>query len=471
LSPENQTPSMSPLSEAELRMSAPLSFERRAVAALASLYAFRMLGLFMVLPILTLYGDDYEGSTPLLIGVALGAYGFSQSLLQIAFGSLSDRWGRKPVIAAGLLIFALGSVVAALADSMWGLILGRCLQGCGAVASVIMALVADLTSEENRTKAMASIGASIGLSFSLALVLGPLVSQWGGLSAVFWLTAALALVGLLVLWRWVPTPEVSNRHREAGAVPELWGTVLRNPELRRLNVGIFVLHFVLMACFMVLPGILENTLDLSRDIHWKIYLPLLLLAFVAMVPLMIMAEARRKIKPVFIFAVALLGVMIALMGLWQDRLWLCIGALFFFFMAFNLLEAMLPSLMSKVAPAGAKGTAMGVYSTCQFLGAFLGGSISGYLIEYHGTEAVFKCAFVLVVLWLLAAISMRPPRFLTSVQVPLVGVRLDQAVVKLELLPGVAEVVLIREEACAYLKVDTTLFDRVALESIDWERA
>jgi len=189
-----------------------------------------------------------------------------------------------------------------------------------------------------------------------------------------------------------------------------------------------------------------------------------------MVPLMIIAEARRKIKPVFIFSVALLGVMIVLMGLWQEQLWLCIGALFFFFMAFNLLEAMLPSLMSKVAPAGAKGTAMGVYSTCQFLGAFLGGVVSGYLIEYYGTLAVFQCALVLIVLWFMAAISMRPPRFLTSVQVPLTGVPLDSATVKLELLPGVAEVVLIREEACAYLKVDAKLFDRRSLESIDWAK-
>lgn len=444
------------------------AFERRAITSLASLYAFRMLGLFMVLPVLALYGDEYSGSTPLMLGVALGAYGFTQALLQIPFGILSDRWGRKPVIALGLVIFALGSVVAACADSVYELILGRCLQGGGAIASAIMAMVADLTSDESRTKAMASIGASIGLSFSVALVLGPVLAGWGGISSLFWATVALALVGLWVLWRWVPTPAIKGRHREAGAVPELLRTTLVHPQLLRLNLGIFALHFVLMACFLVMPSILELQLGFVRDQHWTIYLPLLVLAFVAMVPFIIIAEKRRKIKPIFVAAVALLASMIALMGEMTGSRWGFLTALFFFFMAFNLLEATLPSLMSKLAPAGAKGTASGIYSTCQFLGAFAGGVSAGWLLEYESASAVFSLCAILVAGWLLLALTMSTPRFLSGVQIPLLAEQLSQADDLLSALPGVVEVVLIHEETTAYLKVDPSIFDRNSVAEIDW---
>ncbi len=445
------------------------AFERRAITSLASLYAFRMLGLFMVLPVLALYGDEYQGSTPLMLGVALGAYGFTQALLQIPFGILSDRWGRKPIIAIGLAIFALGSVVAACADSVYELILGRCLQGGGAIASAIMAMVADLTSDESRTKAMASIGASIGLSFSVALVLGPVLAGWGGISSLFWATVVLALIGLWVLWRWVPTPTVRGRHRETGAVPELLRTTLIHPQLLRLNVGIFALHFVLMACFLVMPSILESRLGFARDQHWLIYLPLLVLAFVAMVPFMIIAEKRQKIKPIFVAAVALLGVMVALMGEVADSRWGFLMALFFFFMAFNLLEATLPSLMSKLAPAGAKGTASGIYSTSQFLGAFAGGVGAGWLLEFEGVAAVFNLCAVLVLLWCLLAFTMSTPKFLAGVQVPLQAEYLSQADELLSALPGVVEVVLIQEEVTAYLKVDPSVFDRGSIAEIDWQ--
>lgn len=445
------------------------SFERRAVASLASLYAFRMLGLFMVLPVLALYGDQYEGSTPLMLGVALGAYGFTQALLQIPFGMLSDRWGRKPVIAMGLVIFALGSVVAASADTVYGLILGRCLQGCGAIASAIMAMVADLTSDESRTKAMATIGASIGLSFSVALILGPVLAGIGGMSLMFWTTVGLSLIGLWVLMRWVPTPATTGvRHREAGAVPELLRSTLVHKELIRLNCGIFTLHCVLMACFLVMPTILERQLGYPREQHWMIYLPLLVLAFVAMVPFIIIAEKKRKIKPIFVAAVALLGAMTALMALWQHDAVGFLAALFFFFMAFNLLEATLPSLMSKVAPAGAKGTASGIYSTCQFLGAFVGGVGGGWLLQTYGVVAVFTLCAVLVAGWLLLAIYMLPPRHLAGVQVPLAADKLASADARLSALPGVVEVVLIAEEATAYLKVDPAVFNRASVAEIDW---
>ncbi|MBR9910476.1 MAG: MFS transporter [Gammaproteobacteria bacterium] len=449
-----------------LKSAAP-PYELRTIASLASLYAFRMLGLFMVLPVLMLYGQEYEASTPALLGLALGAYGLSQALLQVPFGMLSDRWGRKPVIAAGLVIFAIGSIVAAESTSVYGLILGRFLQGCGAIASAIMALVTDLTSDEGRTKAMASIGASIGLSFTLALVLGPVLTAWGGLSLVFWVTAALAGVGLLILYKVVPTPYVSaQRNRDSGAVPELLLDTLGNPQLLRLNFGIFVLHFVLMASFLVLPTIMESQLGIGRQQHWQVYLPVLLLAFVAMVPLIIVSEKKRKTKPVVIGAVALLGLMeLAMVWSQQDRVWFLLG-LFLFFVAFNLLEATLPSLMSKLAPAGKKGTASGIYSTCQFLGAFAGGAGGGWLLAQAGVTALLGACGLLVAAWLVLVLSMTPPRYLAGVQVPLSKVDSARAYSLLAALPGVEEVVLVEKEAAAYLKVDPAVFKRDSLKAI-----
>nr|WP_286804499.1 MULTISPECIES: MFS transporter [unclassified Marinimicrobium] len=441
-------------------------FERRTVVSLALLYAFRMLGLFMVLPVLTLYGDDYRHATPLLLGLALGAYGFSQALLQIPFGILSDRIGRKPVITVGLLVFTLGSVVAAQADSVYELVLGRLLQGGGAIAGAVMALLADLTAEENRTKAMATIGGAIGVSFSLALVIGPLLANWGGLAAVFWLTAALGLVGLWIVWQLVPTVQrPPRRRREVGAVPELIRQVLANRELLRLNLGIFVLHFVLMALFLVMPQRLETDLGIARGDHWFVYLPLLAGAFAAMLPFIIIAEKRRQMKPVFLGAIALLGLALAAQP-WVSSLFAVLAILFVFFMAFNLLEASLPSLVSKIAPAGGKGTATSIYASCQFFGAFAGGALGGWVFQVGGLPAVSAVAVTLVLLWWLAAVGMRPPRYLASVLIPLKGKVSDRFSEELYAVPGVAEVVVVESEGTAYLKVDPRVVDRKRLSSI-----
>jgi MFS family permease len=442
-------------------------FERRVVVSLAALYTFRMLGLFMVLPVLVLYGADYRDSSPLLLGIALGAYGFSQALLQIPFGALSDRIGRKPVIAAGLLIFAIGSVLAAQADTVYELILGRLLQGCGAIASAVMALLTDLTAEENRTKAMATIGASIGFSFSLALIIGPLLAAWGGMAAIFWLTAVLALLGIYILYRVVPkVSREPGRNQDAGTVPGLVWRVLGNRELLRLNLGIFVLHFVLMASFLVFPLLLEQELAFARERHWMVYFPLLAGAFVAMLPFIIIAEKRRKVKPVFLAAIALLGLMLlALLGL-PVRWPLVLGALFLYFMAFNLLEATLPSLVSKIAPAGAKGTATGIYSTCQFLGAFAGGALGGALLHTQGMGSVLAACVLLTGIWLLVAGYMRTPRFLASILIPLGSRQVADMAERLRAVAGVVEVVVVESEHTAYLKVDPQRVDRKALSAI-----
>jgi MFS family permease len=263
--------------------------ERRAAVSLAGVYALRMLGLFMILPVFALYAEHLEGVTPALTGLAIGAYGITQALLQIPAGLLSDRIGRKPVIIGGLLLFALGSVVAAAADAIHMVILGRALQGAGAIAAAVMALTADLTREEQRIKAMAMIGMSIGLSFAAAMVLGPVLNEWVGVPGIFWITALLALGGIGIVAFLVPRPTVTRRHREAEAVPAQFGRVLRNAELLRLDFGILVLHTLLTASFVVLPLLLRDVLDLASANHWKLYLPVLAASVLVMIPFIFLA--------------------------------------------------------------------------------------------------------------------------------------------------------------------------------------
>lgn len=382
--------------------------ERRAVGSLALLYCFRMLGLFMVLPLLALYAADMPGASPSLIGLALGIYGLTQALLQIPFGWLSDHLGRKPVIIGGLVLFALGSVVAALADSVHGIILGRTLQGAGAIASTVMALVADLTRDEQRTKAMALVGMSIGLSFALALILGPVVAAMGGLAAVFWFTAVLALGGIAIVVALVPAPPAVARHEDVGPRWSLIGRSLADPALARLNFGVFALHFILMACFLMLPGYLEQSVGIDREQHWMVYLPALLLSLLGMAPLMMLAERGGRPRQMFLLGIALVFSSVAVLGLAPGNL-VFYGALWVFFVGFNYLEATLPSLVSKSVFAGGKGTAMGVYSTCQFLGAFAGGAAGGWLLESLGAAALVGVCLLLAFAWWLAVFLAATP--------------------------------------------------------------
>mgnify|MGYP001824938509 CR=1 FL=1 len=440
--------------------------EMRAAFSLSGVYALRMLGLFMILPVFALYAGELKGMTPALTGLAIGAYGITQALLQIPAGLLSDRIGRKPVIIGGLLVFAFGSVVAAQAESIHLVILGRALQGAGAIAAAIMALVADLTREEHRIKAMALIGMSIGLSFALALVLGPVLDRWVGVPGIFWITAVLALGGILVVAFVVPHPPQARIHREAEAIPAQFGRVLRNPELLRLDIGILLLHMVLTASFVVLPLVLRDQVALEADHHWQVYLPVLVGSVLAMLPFIILAERKGRVKPVFIGAITLLVVAEAGLFLVSLTLAHVIFLLFVFFAAFNLLEAMLPSLISRVAPVDCRGTAMGVYSSAQFLGAFLGGALGGLVQGRFGIQAVFLFAALALLVWLAMAVSMRVPRKLGSyihridVVEPAAAERLRQ---ELAAQAGVVEVVVVPEEGVAYLKVDRQIFDAATL--------
>jgi len=426
----------------------------------------RMLGMFMILPVFALYAVHLRGTTPALTGLAIGAYGMTQALLQIPAGLLSDRIGRKPVIIGGLLLFALGSIVAAEAQTIHLVILGRALQGSGAIAAAIMALTADLTREEHRMKAMATIGMSIGLSFAVAMVAGPILDKWVGVPGIFWITAVLAMVGIGVVFFVVPTPAVTRMHREAEAVPSQFGRVLRSGELLRLDFGILVLHMILTATFVVMPLVLRDEAGLAASRHWEVYLPVMFFSVLAMVPFIIYAERRGQMKPVLLGAVTLMTL--AELGLYELPVTLIdVGLLLFlFFTAFNLLEAMLPSLISRAAPLDCRGTAMGFYSSSQFLGAFLGGSIGGLVHGRFGVHGVFLFTALGALLWLLVAATMTPPRHLASF-IHKVTAR-DQAEAErlsqqLTGIAGVAEAVVVPGEGVAYLRVDKRVFDESTL--------
>ena len=439
------------------------STEKRAATSLASIYALRMMGLFMILPVFSLYGEGLSGSTPFLIGLAIGIYGLSQAVLQIPFGMMSDRIGRKPVIAVGLLIFALGSVVAAMADSMWGVILGRALQGAGAIAAAIMALTADLTREENRVKAMAVIGGSIGVSFAISLVIGPVINSFIGVQGIFWITAVLAIGGIFVLYRIVPTPVQSRFHRDTEPVPSQFKNVLTNSELLRLDAGIFILHLTLTASFVALPFALRDFAELETQHHWWVYLPVLLIALFIMVPFVVVAEKRRRMKQVMTGAVLVLAVSEFLLMLDHFSVISIFLALLLFFIAFNTLEAVLPSMIVKTADPHIKGTAMGVYSSSQFLGAFCGGVVGGTVYGIYGVDGVFGFCGLALLFWAYLVATMRNPKYLGSFMLRVGEVdeeRARQLVNEITHITGVAEVIVIPEDGIAYLKVDNQALDK-----------
>ncbi len=442
--------------------------ETRAALSLGGIYALRMLGLFLILPVFALYAEQLSGVTPLLVGLAIGAYGLTQAVLQIPFGMLSDRIGRKPVIIGGLLIFALGSVVAAQADSIWGVIIGRAIQGGGAIAAAVMALAADLTQENNRMKAMAVLGLSIGLSFALSLILGPVFNAWIGVDGIFWLTAVLALVGVVITLLVVPNPEQSLFHRDAQSMPGQFGRVLANPDLLRLDFGILVLHMAMTALFLVLPLSLRDLAGLDSGRHWMLYFPVLVASVILMIPFVVVAEKRRRIRGVFLLAVAVLALTLLGLFLFHDSLWGLVASLVLYFTAFNVLEATLPSLVSKIAPAESKGTAMGVYSTSQFCGAFLGGLIGGWVHTQFGFGGVFLFASFAVFVWFLAAFSMSEPRYLKNhllnvgVLNPGQAQEIQNRLLKLE---GVVEAVVVGAEEVAYLKIDPQRLNMTDLDA------
>ena len=441
--------------------------ERRTVATLSGIFSLRMLGLFMFLPVFSVHAHEYPGHTPLLIGVAIGIYGLTQGMFQVPFGILSDRLGRRPVIAAGLMVFALGSVVAALADDIWGVVAGRALQGMGAVAAVVMALASDLTGESHRTRVMAMIGASIGAAFALALVLGPVVTAAAGVSGLFWVTASLALLAIVLLYAGVPTPPRMT-HTGGSPIAGL-STALRDRQMLRLNAGIFILHAIMVATFVALPIALRDRAGVDVAGHWKVYVGVLLASVVFTVPMIVFADRANRSRAVMLAGIGLLGAALAgLAGVSAGTVVLVV-CLIVYFTGFNTLEASLPALVSRVAPMRARGAALGVYSTVQYLGAFAGGVMGGWLLGAGGERVVLAACAGLCVAWILIASGLREPRRLSVEQLPIGAVErdsVDALTARLLAVPGVVEAVVVAEERMAWLRVDRRLLDRSSLYAL-----
>ncbi|MBX3615908.1 MFS transporter [Nitrosomonas sp.] len=436
--------------------------EVRATIGLAGVYGLRMLGLFIILPVFAFYAEELPGGDNYtLVGIALGAYGLTQAILQIPFGWLSDRIGRKPVIYLGLILFIIGSFIAAFATNIYWVIIGRVIQGAGAISAAVMALAADLTREEHRTKAMATIGMTIGVVFAVSLIAAPVLNQWIGVPGIFAMTGILALLAIIVVKKVIPDPVISRFHSDTEASSASLGSVLRNTQLLRLDYGIFALHATLMALWLVVPLTLREA-GMAADTHWQIYFPVLVLSIVLIVPAIIYSEKKAKLKQVFVAAIAMLLFGQVLLALTSESVWGTAGALLVFFAAFNLLEASLPSLISKIAPVGAKGTAIGIYSSTQFLGAFTGAAVGGYLFGTYGSSALYAFCGVLLAVWLVLAITMKAPAAVRSRMYPVQEMNPDQSQElsrQLAAIPGVFEALVLVNERVAYLKVDMKGFD------------
>ena len=382
------------------------SGERRAGLGLASIFALRMLGLFLILPVFSVYAQHLpSGGDMALVGLALGAYGLTQTFLQIAYGAASDRFGRKPVIVFGLLLFAAGSFVAAMANDIYGIIGGRALQGAGAISAAVTALAADLTREQHLTKVMALIGSSIGLVFALSMVAAPLLYAGIGMPGIFFLTGMLSLLAIIVVLNYVPAAPAIPRQAGWSSFVE----VLGHPQLLRMNFGVFVLHLMQTAMWIVVPAALISSGALPVGDHWMVYLPAVLLSFVVMVPAIIAAEKHGKMRLVFNGAIVLLLAVQLGFGFFGHGRYTLFFWLLLFFIAFNVLEAIQPSLIARIAPAHAKGAALGVYNTTQSLGLFLGGLLGGLLVKFLGTSAVWLVCALLALIWLGVGLSMALP--------------------------------------------------------------
>jgi len=442
--------------------------EKRTAMSLSLVFALRMLGLFMIMPVFAIYGQQLSGYSPMWVGFAIGAYGLTQALLQIPAGMLSDKFGRRPIIYVGLLIFAVGSLVAAYSETIYGVTAGRALQGAGAIASAILALAADVTREEQRPKAMGMIGVSIGLAFALSMVAGPVLAPLIGLQGLFLITACGALIGIAIVHFIVPHIVSKAPRGETIAIPAMLGKLAKDPQLLRLNLGIFILHMTLTAMFITLPLQLQ-TMQLSAENHWHIYLPALLFSFLLMVPMLIIAAKKEQNRQFYLFAILLMASSLVAMAFTEHSIIIMFVCILLYFTAFNFLEASLPAFISMLAPAGAKGSAMGIYSTYQFLGAFFGGMLGGISYKLLGNSGLFLFLACLMLVWFFISWGMHnPSKIRTHTLTAIIkdehhATQLTEQLIKLE---GVLEVVIIIEEQTAYIKVNNKIFTLQAAKQI-----
>ncbi|WP_111976934.1 MFS transporter [Algibacillus agarilyticus] len=441
-------------------------YEKKIAAACASVFGLRMLGLFMLMPVMAIYGQTLEGFSPIWIGIIIGAYGLTQALLQIPMGLLSDKWGRRPVMLLGLTLFAIGSLIAANSDHVIGVAIGRFLQGTGAIASAVLALAADLTREEQRPKVMAIIGMCIGLAFAFAMILGPVVAAKAGIHGIFWLTAVLAFVGIAIVFFTIPDTVNRGAQRDAIPVPAQLSQMIQHPQLSKLNIGVFFLHLQLTTLFVIIPGLLV-TAGMQSESHWMIYFPALLCSFIVMAPMLMWAIKQHKEAFVFKLSIAIIALAMLSVGLFQSHTLVLIFSLISFFAAFNFLEANLPAWVSRIAPAGQKGSAMGVFSTCQFAGAFFGGLLGGLLLEHSTPLIALSVIAALALPWIYLSHKLTLPKR-TKPKVISVEVADHQAAEllaeRLVKIAGVEEAVVFVEEQKAYLKVLPKALDEEQLQ-------
>ena len=441
------------------------ALERRSTFALSSIFALRMLGLFMIIPVFSVAGQAYEGATPALIGLAVGVYGLTQAILQIPFSLIADRYSRKPLIVFGLLLFALGGAIAAMSDSIYGVIVGRAIAGGGAVSAVVMALLADVTREEQRSKAMAMMGMSIGLSFVVAFSLGPWLTSLVGISGLFWVTTIMGLLAISMLFL---VPKVTRHHKNfhQGYFVQL-KEVLKMTDLNRLHISVFSLHLLLTAMFIYVPLQLINYAKIPLASHGLIYLPLLVLSLFFAFPSIIFAEKYRKMRGIFLTAIGgiILGLIFMIFG-FESKYILLLG-LGLFFIAFNVMEALLPSWLSKAAPIQSKATAMGVNASGQFLGAFCGGILGGQLIMLNNTAIGWGILTAIAIVWLIISFGLSQPRYLSSLVLRLPDTKqTDEWTSQLLLIRGIEEVLVMPDQQVAYVKVDKLQIDDAARQHL-----
>ncbi|CAD9196759.1 MFS transporter [Acinetobacter bohemicus] len=441
------------------------ALERRSTFALSSIFALRMLGLFMIIPVFSVAGQSYQGATPALIGLAVGVYGLTQAILQIPFSLLADRFSRKPLVILGLLLFALGGAVAAMSESIYGVIIGRAIAGGGAVSAVVMALLADITREEQRSKAMAVMGMSIGVSFMVAFSLGPWLTSLVGISGLFWVTTIMGIAAISML---LLVPKVTRHHRnyQQGYVTQL-KQVLKMGDLNRLHISVFALHLLLTAMFIYMPSQLIEFADIPLSRHGLVYLPLLVISLFFAFPSIILAEKYRKMRGIFLTAIGgiVLGLLVLIFG-FESKYILLLG-LALFFIAFNVMEALLPSWLSKSAPIQSKATAMGVNASSQFLGAFFGGMIGGQLLILNNTSMGWGILTAIAVVWLLISFGLVQPRYLSSLVIRLPeSKQTDEWTSQLLAIRGIEEVVVMPDQQVAYIKVDKQQIDDAARQDL-----
>ncbi|WP_312209333.1 MFS transporter [Acinetobacter variabilis] len=441
------------------------ALERRSTFALSSIFALRMLGLFMIIPVFSVAGQSYEYATPALIGLAVGIYGLTQAILQIPFSLIADRYSRKPLVVLGLLLFALGGAIAAMSDTIYGVIIGRAIAGGGAVSAVVMALLADVTREENRMKAMAVMGMSIGLSFVVAFTMGPWVTGLVGISGLFWVTTIMGLAAIAML---LMVPKVTRHHKnfQQGYLEQL-KQVLKMGDLNRLHISVFTLHLLLTAMFIYVPSQLIEVAELPLSSHGWVYLPLLVVSLFFAFPSIVLAEKYRKMRSIFLTAIGgiILGLLIMIFGF--ESKYVLIGGLGLFFIAFNVMEALLPSWLSKAAPIQSKATAMGVNASSQFLGAFFGGIIGGQLLLLNNTSLGWSILSAIAIIWLLMSFGLAQPRYLSSLVLRLPeSKQTDEWTSQLLAIRGIEEVVVMSEQQVAFVKVDKQQVDDVSRQQL-----